>query len=253
MRHSLSPLFLVCYDGEGMEPAKLADPAKPEPTKDVVTKDQVEKLLAEERKKADAKVKSVLADKEKVLNDLLATQNLTEQQRTEYETKLDEVQKQLHSEKELLLKEKQKLEETLNIRIKEAEKVANEWQGRFAESSINRELQAAAVAGEAVNPKVLVALLKPNAKVVEADGVFKTVVEVESVVDGKTVTTQVSPEEAVKQMKAKPEEYGSLFKSGSVPGTGKNSGAGTPPPNVDVKTMTHEQYMQMRAGLMKRK
>jgi len=208
--------------------------------------------LADERKKADTKLKAALADKESALSDLLATKDLTEQQRTEYEAKLDEVQRQLHTEKELLLKEKKKVEDNLNTRIKEAEKVANDWRGRYSDSTINRELQEAAVKGEAVNPKQVVALLKANTKTVEVEGVYKTVVEVETVVDGKPTTTQVSPDEAVSQMKAKPEEYGNLFKAGGVSGLGGNSGTNTQVP-TDMKNLTHEQYMLIRANLLKRK
>ena len=259
MRFDFAPLFLSCYDGEDAASQAAADAAKSaaaksaETAKDVVTKDQVEKLLADERKKSDAKLKVVLADKEAALTDLLATKNLTKQQFTEYEAKLDEVQKQLYTEKELALKEKKKVEEQLGGKLKETEQKAKEWEGRFAESTIKRELQEAAVKGEAINPKQIVLLLKPSTKIVEADGEYKTVVEIEETVDGKTATVQCSPEEAVKKMKEQVEAYGNLFKTQAVNGLGKTApekkaDAG----KIDWDNLSHEEYMKLRPTLLKK-
>jgi hypothetical protein len=260
MRFDFAPLFLSCYDGEdaaaqaaAAEAAKAAAAKVADAAKDVVTKDQVEKLLADERKKAEAKLKVVLADKEATLTELLATKTLTEQQRTEYEAKLDDVQKQLHSEKELLLKEKKKVEEQLGGKLKEADQKAKDWEGRFAASTIQRELQEAAVKGEAINPKQIVLLLKPATKIVEADGEYKTVVEIEDMVDGKLTTIQCSPEEAVTKMKAQVEAYGNLFKTPAVNGLGKAASekkvdAG----KIDWGNLSHEEYMKLRPTLLKK-
>jgi hypothetical protein len=257
MRFDFAPLFLSCYDGEEDAAKAAADAAAAKAAadgaKDTVTKDQVEKLLAAERKKAEVALKAVLADKEAALTDLLATKNLTEQQRTEYETKLSDVQKQLHSEKELLLKEKKKIEDQLGSKLKEADQKAKDWEGRFAASTITRELQEAAVKGEAINPKQIVLLLKPATKIVEADGEYKTVVEIEDMVDGKLTTVQCSPEEAVTKMKAQVEAYGNLFKAPAVGGLGKTgSEKKVDPGKIDWANLTHEEYMKLRPTLLKK-
>jgi hypothetical protein len=86
-------------------------------------------------------------------------------------------------------------------------------------------------------------------------GMFKVIVEVNEVVDGKPVVNKLTPAEAVERMKGNP-KMANLFKSNVVSGAGANSGAGTPPGKVDWKNMSHEQFREMckkNPGLLGRK
>ena len=133
------------------------------------------------------------------------------------------------------------------------------WQRRYTDSTIERALQDAAIAHESFGPSQIIALLKPQTKMVEKTGEKgKGLGEFEPMVDfadkdpdtGESVMTQRTPEEAVKRMKELPELYGNLFKSGVVSGIGGNSATGGLAPGangqIDVRKLSPTQYREIR-------
>jgi hypothetical protein len=90
-------------------------------------------------------------------------------------------------------------------------------------------------------------VLKPMTRMVEVNGEYKPMVEMEEVVDGKTTTVLSSPEEAVKKMKALPDQYGNLFKTpvkSGVGGGGSDAHVQTGP--IDFKNLSQEEYRKLR-------
>ena len=259
MRSLLNPVFLACYEGEdaaaqaaaaqaAADKAAAEKAAADAANKATFNQDQVNKFLAEERRKSEAKYKSVLAEQATSLEQLLATKNLTEQQKTDAEEKLKKVQDELLSEKQKLEKKVKDTEIQLGAKLKEQETKAKDWETRYAQTEIRRELQDAAVKGDAFNPALLVTVLKPMTKMVEVNGEFRPMVEMEEVVDGKATAVQYSPEDAVKKMKSLPDQYGNLFKTNVRSGvggttTGDTAGAGGA---IDWKNLTGEQYRKLR-------
>ena len=162
---------------------------------------QVNKFLAEERRKAEAhwkaQNKALLEEKETRINELLADKNLTTAERDRLQadyTKVQDELKEHRSEKETMLRERKAAEDALKYpESKEFEGKAKSWESRYSESTIKGELQEAAVKNNAVNADQLVKLLKPDTKMVpvmdeagKPTGEYTPVVEMEVVKDGKT-------------------------------------------------------------------
>ncbi len=251
------PLFILCYDGVTDPPADppadpLATPPATPPAPDAkFTQNDLNKILAEERRKADAKVKSLLGEKQVHIDKLLEMKNLTEQERAALQTEKEELQRQLLTKEERLKAEKKAVEDTLNAKVKEIETKATAWEQRYVASSIKRELQDAAVKGDAFNPGQLVAMLKPMTTmepVKDASGnptdELAPVVTIEK--DGKP--TQFTPEQAIAYMKTVPAQYGNLFKAKSVPGVGANSQPAMLPGSgeIDWNNLSQAQYEALR-------
>ena len=139
------PLFILCYDGVTDPPADppadpLATPPATPPAPDAkFTQNDLNKILAEERRKADAKVKSLLGEKQVHIDKLLEMKNLTEQERAALQTEKEELQRQLLTKEERLKAEKKAVEDTLNAKVKEIETKATAWEQRYVASSIKRE------------------------------------------------------------------------------------------------------------------
>jgi len=135
--------------------------------------------------------------------------------------------KEYRSKEETLKREKKQMEESLTGKLTATERRAQDWENRYRESHINRELQDAAATNDAYNSRQIVSLLRPKTKMVPAldgtgkeTGEYQVVVDLDDVVDGKPAVTQLTPQAAVKRMKELPEMYGNLFKSGVVSGVG---------------------------------
>jgi pyruvate/2-oxoglutarate dehydrogenase complex dihydrolipoamide acyltransferase (E2) component len=257
----MNPVFLACYEGEDTAAADAAAQAAAEaaaaaaakgatkpPPLPTFNQEQVNKMLAEDRRKSEAKYKAALAEQATSLEQLLATKTLTEQEKTAAEEKLEKVQSQLLSEKQQIEKKLNETKSQMSAQLKEQEAKAKDWETRYAQTEIKRELQDAAVKGDAFNAAQLVMVLKPMTKMVEVNGESKPMVEMEEVVDGKLTTVQYSPEDAVKKMKSLPDLYGNLFKTGVKSGlggttTGDITGAGGA---IDWKNLTQAQYEAQR-------
>lgn len=198
------------------------------------TQDDVNKMLAEDRRKH----KAALESSEKTYKELLETnQNLSATERKALEDNLESVRGQLLTKEELMAKSKKELEETYSTKLSASDKKAQEWESRFKASTVTRTLQDAAISAEAFSADQIVTILASRTKLVEdvdkagkPAGTYRVMVEVETVdpTTGETAMSQRTPAEAMKWMKDNPERFGNLFKAGVVSGIGANSTAGLP-------------------------
>ena len=102
---------------------------------------------------------------------------------------------------------------------------------------------------EAYNAHQMMNALKPYTKLVETDGEFEVMVDLDDVIDGKSVVTTLSPDGAMKRMKEL-DMYQNLFKANVVSGVGGNSNPdGVPGAKLDPRSMTQEQYQEYRKTL----
>lgn len=250
----LSTAALICFDGDPPPGDPPADPpANPPPSGKTFTQDDVNRFLAEDRRKTEARYKAELSKAEKNYQELLENKNLSDEQRAKLEESLEDVRKQLRTKEQQLAHEKKTLEEQYKSKIAETEQKASYWESLFRETEINRSLYDAAVAEDAFQPNQVVTLIRSNTKLVEdenAKGKYKVVVDFLDIdpATNEEVMTLRTPREAVKRMKELPELYGNLFKSGVVSGIGGSSGTPGTGPNgqVDVRKLTPEQYMKLR-------
>jgi hypothetical protein len=237
----LSPVALACYEGENEQDQNLETDKAVEPDKIVepgrtFTQEEVNKFVAEDRRKTEAKYKTQLERAEKTYNEMLENKNLSDADRARLEESLEDVRKQLRTKEQQLAHEKKQLEDQYAGRLADVEKRAHDWEGRFRESQIIRALQDAAVANDAYNAQQVVRLLRPMSKMVEevdektskGTGHYKVVVDLDdlSTDDNKPIVTQHTPDGAVKRMKDVPVLYGNLFKSNVRSGIGANSATG---------------------------
>lgn len=247
----LSPLYLSlplvsCFEG---------DETPPGDTEKKFSQAELNAFLAEEKRKHQASAKAALETAEKNLEDSLATQKLTEQERTELQDKLTTIQSQLRTKDEQARINEKRIKEEAEAATKAEQERSKFWENRFKTNEVARSLQDAAVAAEAFRPDQIVSLLRPGTKLVEKTddkgkgiGEFDIVVDLHDLdADGNATVTTRSPKEAVARMKELPDIYGNLFKSGVVAGVGSGAGVGvTGNGQVDVKKMTTEQYMKAR-------
>jgi hypothetical protein len=222
------------------------------------TQEQINRYLAEDRRKNEKKYKEQmrveLQKRERMYNELLANQNLTAQERDQLQTALQDVEGKLHSEKEMLLKQKKQVEDDLTAKLKTAEESAQVWANRYKESSIKRQLMDAAVTHDAYSAQQLVNLLRPKTNVEplvvdgKETGEFKVVVDLDDLVEDKPVVTKLDPDAAVKRMRELKSLYGNLFKANVVSGVGGNSNtdSGSGSGKVDVTKLTPARYQKLR-------
>jgi hypothetical protein len=263
----LSRPWFVCFEGED-EAAKAAaekaaaekpaaDAAATAPAGKTFTQEELNRILAEDRRKHQTQLK----EQEARLAEVLKSSQLTEQDRKALQENLVSVQGQLRSVEAQAAKEKAELEQLYRAQLDEEKKRATIWESMYRDSTVQRSLQDAAVKHDAFSPSQIVTLLKPLTKLVEVlDPVTKRPtghyeVQIEMMdVNPKTNELEKmvrSPEDAVKRMKELPDQYGNLFKSGVVSGIGSGSATGGLTPGsggkIDVRKLTPAQYREVRA------
>jgi len=102
----------------------------------------------------------------------------------------------------------------------------------YASSTIERSLQDAAITGEAIQPRQIVSILGNTTRLTEVlgedgkpTGRYAPVVTFnDQDKEGKPVTLELSPGDAIKRMRELP-EYGNLFKGTAKGGLGEGGGA----------------------------
>jgi len=262
----MNPLYVsravvASYDNSE-PPAPPAGAPVPTPTPPPVnsgerrfTQDDLNRLLAEDRRKHQSQIGRVQA----TLEETLASKNLTIQEREQLAQQVEELQTQGRTKEQQLAHEKKQLEDQYQRKVKEAENKAKEFETRYRESTIERDLQDAAVSGDAFNAETVKAVLRPLTRLEEitddkgkGTGKFRTIVDFPDTDPntGEPTVTLHTPESAVKRMKDLPQVYGNLFKSGVVSGIGSSaatgglaSGAGG---KVDPRKLSQEQYLKIR-------
>ena len=238
-------------DGAGAPPAG-APPAAGDAGK-TFTQAEVNKFLADDRRRHQEKYSSL----ESSYQELLSNQNLGQEERGQLEQQLEDLQARHRTKEQQLAYEKKQAEEKFGSEISEWQEKAKTWESRYTESTINRELQAAAVEHDAYNPRQIVVQLKGQTELTEEMDVNgkptgKLVPMVKMTVKnedtGAQESLQMTPSEAVEYMKKNPEQWGNFFKNniregiGSASGTGTMTGDGT----VDVTKITDDQYYKLR-------
>jgi hypothetical protein len=265
-----APALFSCFEGDGeaekAAAAKAADEvaaatasaaaAAAAAGKTSFTQDDLNKILAEDRRKHQSQLKTM----ETKLQEVLTSKNLNENERKALQENLAAVQGQLRSKEAQAALEKEELKQSYETRLTESEKKAQGWESLYRESTLDRSLQDAAVKNDAFSPSQIVTLLRPMTALIEemdpatnkSTGRYKPMVTMPDV-DPKTglSTAMVrTPEEAVKRMKELPDQYGNLFKAGVVSGIGAGSATGglaSGGGKIDVRKLTPQQYREIRA------
>jgi len=214
-------------------------------TPQTYTKEEVAKMIEQERTRGEEATRKTITELEKLKKD----HGLTAQQKQSLETKITELNETLMSKEELARKEQEKLKNQYTTDITAAKQSAEAWERRYKESTIAREISDAAASSGAFDPDQIAAMIRGNARVVEVQdaegnptGEFQTKVKMPTLdKDKKPAILDITVQEAVKIMKDTPEKYGNLFKdtaNNGVGGQGNTGSRGT----MDPSQMTPEQY-----------
>lgn len=216
---------LICFEGEDVH-------FTPE------QQSKMNSVLAEEKRAYRAQ----LAKTERQLSALAESKSLSDQERATLEASLEETRSQLRSKEENAAIEKKKLEAQHKRELADFKKRAEEADAKYRDSTIRSALVDAAAANGAYSNSILISVLQGDTSLSE-DG--KVVVSLKATDDdGKDTILQMSPNDAVKWMKDRPETYGGLFADyvarGATPQPGANG-------RVDVRSLSVEQVKRLYA------
>lgn len=222
------------------------------------TQEDLNRFLAEDRRKTEAKFKDKFDKLEKSYQDALKNKQLSETDRQELENQLEDLRARHRTKEQQLAYEKKQAEEAAAQRIKELEERAGTWESRYTETTIQRELQAAAIEHDAYNPELVIVHLKGATALEEqTDSEGKPTGKLAPMVTmtvknedtGALESLKMTPSEAVEYMKKNPERYGGFFKNNIREGIGSTSatgGAMSGDGTVDVTKLSDEQYFKLR-------
>lgn len=259
MSMSMSNLWLICYEGEA--DVDQAPEVKPEDKKEPDTKlpdakftpeqqEHMNKILAEERRKHQTQVKKAVDE----LQALKKRSDLTSQERTDLEKRLENLQNEYLTKEEMAKRELDKIKKDREVEITTLKTEKETWQKKFTESTIMRNIVDAAVSNNAFHPDQIAAILRPNTRLDEvvdehgkATGDYVVKVKLPDVdAAGKPVTLDLTIAEAVKQMKTM-EKHFNLFKNEGVGGFGGMSRQGVAPGDAAALALKDPQaYLKAR-------
>lgn len=218
------------------------------------TQDDINRFLADDRRKHQEKYKKLEESYQKMLKE----GSLHKEQRARMQQELEDLQKAFRTKEQQAEYERKKQAEKYKTELQQASESAVKWESMYKTSIMERSLQDAAISADAFNPSQIVSLLKPMTKMVEETddegipiGKLTPKVDFQDIDEktGERVTTLRTPEDAVKRMRELPNLYGNLFKSNVVSGIGSGSatgGASSGKYNVDLTKLTPEQYRRLR-------
>ncbi len=252
--------YLICYgpdeDAAAAATAKAEadskaaeDAAKALESQKTLTQDQVNAILAEERRKNESKTAAHI----KELETLKKSQSMSDKDRQQLQARNDEMANSLLTKEQLAQKEKERLESVHKQTVQQVTADRDLWQNRFHTSMIKTAIIGEASRAEAFDPEGLIAILGPDTRLVEeldSDGkpvdIFTPKVKFKDTdAEGRPVQLELTVQETVKRMKEIP-RYGYLFKSTAAGGLGANPTPTTAGGKPDTSKMSQAQWLEYR-------
>ena len=188
------------------------------------------------------------------LEAIKAKAQLSDQEREEYDKRIEEINNTLLTKEELHKKEQEKLKNKTEQEKQELQKKAEDWQNRYTETRIQRSLTDAAAENNAFSPEQIVAILRPNTRLVQElddDGqptgeyVEKTKIK-DIDENGKSVELDLTVPEAVKKM-SEMDKFLNLFKGSGSGGLGEMSRRGGNQPDIQKLARDNpKEYLRLR-------
>ena len=246
----LSPSVIACFDGEQTPPAGGGGAPPQDPAK-LFSQEDLNRILADDRRKHQG----ALHRAEQTLEDMAASKNLTLQEREQLAQQLEDMRKETQTKEQRLAAERKELESKLTKQLTDEKKDRDTWKNRYCEETTARALTDAAAGNDAFRPDQIVTVLKPYSRLTEitdekgkGTGHFKVLVDFpDQDENGQPTVVAHTPESAVRRMKELPQTYGNLFKSGVVSGIGASAGVPAGGGKLDLRKLTQQQYMEIRA------
>lgn len=208
------------------EAAKKAEEEAKKRGEKLFTQAEVNKIMAENKRTLQTKNEALI----KELETLKKGGNLSAEQKSQLESRIETLQNELLSKEELSKKEADKLRKESQKQLEALATERDGWKNRYTTATIQRTITDAAVENKAINPRQIVAILQQKANLVPATdnegnqtGELVPKVKFDTTdKEGKPVTIEITIPEAVKQMKDM-EEYFNLFQGEGSSGLGASS------------------------------
>lgn len=225
--------FILCYEGEeeaaaAKKAAEEAAAVKKAAESKTFTQEDVNRILAADRRKSEEKLNKTLEE----LEAQRAKSSLTATERSELDNTIEGLKESLMTKAQLAEKESAKAKKVHEKQVTELSESSKKWQTLYTDSTIERAIVDAASSGpnKAFNTSQVVAILGPNTRLVEAldDDGEKTGSLVPMVKfndtdkDGKPVTLDLAVSAAVKRMREL-DEYANLFESEGTGGINRST------------------------------
>lgn len=225
----------------------------PPPPAQVFTQEQVNKLLAENKRTLQAQN----AEYAKQLEELKQSSNLSATEKEELAARIEQLSQQHMTEKEKTQHEIDKAKKKYETDTAALQEAGKHWQGQYQGLLIENAVIAGATTHKAANAEQMLDLLKQKAKVVpildeatgQPTGKFTVKLPVK-VLDPKTkapTIVELDAVDAIGKMRDDPSN-GNLFMFDGKTGLGGNNvpTPGTNTDSINVKDMTSEQFMAFR-------
>ena len=224
------------------------------------TQEDVNRFLADDRRKNDSKYKK---SNQKLLDELSALKGraeLSASERTELDERIEQLQSQLMTKEELTKRDREKFSKKYEKDLNEAVTSSNYWKNQFTESTIAGAITGKSVEFGVQTPQHMVAILRPNTRLVEVlsedgkpTGKYSPMVKLSDVDEkGKPVTLDLPVSDAIKRMKEM-DQHRNLFKSMGTGGLGANTHSSGK--TLDIAALAKnnpEEYRRLRkAGKIK--
>jgi hypothetical protein len=214
------------------------------------TQEQVNSILSRERKKVEDTAKKQNQDTLNQLQMLQTKANLSDEEKSDLEGQIAELEKKVFTADELSAKERKKLQAEYDQKLDEVTGQRDYWQNNFTEATISRSITDEAVKAEAFNPTQINAILRPQTRLEEIKDEEGNVKGYNPIVtmkskdkEGKPIDLEVPVDKAIGLMKDD-EAFYNLFKGKSLDGLGAGNGGGGG--SVDPSKMSMEQYKAHR-------
>ena len=217
------------------------------------SQEDINKFLAEDRRKHVDKYKQLEASYQGILTD----RGLAAGEREKLQGELDDLQKSFRTKEQQMEFDRKQAAGKYENELSELKSKASKWEGMYKSQVVETSLANAAMGGDAFNPTQIIGLLQPMTELrPELDDAGHETGRLMPVIDfpdidektGEQVKTLRSPADAVRRMKELPEHWGNLFNANVVSGVGSGSAAGSAANHsvVDASRLTPEQYQKMR-------
>ena len=196
----------------------------------------------------------------KQLEEMQKAKGLTEQEKDQLATQLDELKKSMMTKEELQAREADRMKNEHKVALESATNEAKTWQSRFSSTLIENEILSVGSREKVLNNTVLASILGPRTNLEEvkdaegkSTGKFVPKVTMDTVdKEGKPVTLVLTVEQAVKNMK-EDKQYHFMFESTAAGGLGASTsgtGGNKPLTVADVPKMSPEEYRKKREQII---
>lgn len=210
---------------------------------------ELNRILAAEKKKHQKLVQQA-TDEAKAMG---TKAQLTAQQTQELNARLEQIQTEMLTKEEQARLAAEKARKAHKMEKEQLTTERDDWRRRFTESTIERSLTDAAASNNAFSPRQIVAILGPHTQLAEVlDDEGQPTGQLAPKVkyrtkdkEGKPVTLDLSPMDAIKRMKEE-EEYLNLFRGEGASGAGLRSQPGGKKPNISELAKDPAAYRKAR-------